>query len=130
MATVVIIAETVLCSMLIVIVLFLCYRIGVIFYKIYSAIICQKPTRLKALCQATFYARCHLQCQDLCRLGSYSLGKMFPDSVGCVAIIRMQEANSSLNYLLDYLPLLIKRLKFSHILNWKISFSLISLGMK
>lgn len=108
MVTVVIIAETVLCSLLHCVIVVLqdhCYA-----FQINSAIICQESTQLKALLSGTFLHKVSVTMSE-----SVQLKQTLPNSVCCVAIVRMKEANSSSSYFMGHLSLVLERLKFLYI---------------
>ena len=92
-------------------------------FQINSAIICQESTRFKALLSGTFLHKVSV-------LESVQWEQTLPNSMCCVAIVRMQEANSSSSYFMDHLSLVVKRLKFLYISVGKSLFFLISSGVK
>lgn len=89
--------------------LFYCYTMKSLlhFPKLSQQLFDKSPLGSRHCCQALPCTRHHLQGQDLC-----SLSKILPNSPGHVAIVRMQEADSSSNDFLEHLPVVIERLKF------------------
>lgn len=112
MATVVIIAETVLCSVLI----FLGCRIIATYSKICSAVISQEPTKLKALSSDTSMCKVPCAIPEICAgwaaaveaKHSHTLWAVLP-LPGC----RKQTHPQIISW--DYFPLVVKRLKLPHI---------------
>lgn len=89
--------------------LFYCYTMKSLlhFSKLIQQSFDKSPLGSRHCCHALLCTRHHLQCEDLC-----GLSKILPNSLGHVAIVRMQEADSSSNDFLEHLSVVIKRLKF------------------